>query len=318
MPEPRTIALTVCAACALAFAAVVAWHVRDAQNGGRSHGAQPRTGSVQRKAYPPPTADTPLPGARIHDTPHYRIHTAASDAQTRDVATAVEALHRAYAEVFGPLPAPNGRLQVVLYRDRNQFQAYNRSRPWAEAFYLAPYSHAYAATGRDNPHHWMVHEATHQLMREVSGFPRARWRDEGIATYFGASRLDADGLHPGTVDPHAYPIWWLARQTLSGEAARDIAEGGFLPLRVLVSGTGGPPLDRNVNLYYVHEWSLSHFLLHGDDGRHAAGYRRLLREGGGVDAFERHIGPLPRIEAAWYAYHLAWVRRAQRGAFSPE
>ena len=122
--------------------------------------------------------------ARILDTAHYRITSTADPAQAARVGTAVESLHAAWRATFPEAPparAEPARLQLVLYRDRDQFKAHNRSSPWAEAFYRTPYSHAYYAAGEANPTHWMVHEATHQLSREVARFPRAKWSDEGLA-----------------------------------------------------------------------------------------------------------------------------------------
>jgi hypothetical protein len=267
---------------------------------------QPRT-----DATPAATTAPALPDSRTFESTHYVVSTRATDEQTRRVAAAAESLRAAWLSTFPQeaAKAPAGKLRLVLYRDRADFKAHNRSRPWAEAYYLAPACHAYFAEGERNPTHWMVHEATHQLNREIAGFPRVKWIDEGLATYFGTSRLEDGVLRVGTVDPNTYPVWWLSDLAPGGDRAYDVRAGRFVPLRAVITGEGGPDLDTHFNTWYVAYWSLTRFLLHHDGGRHGAGYRRVIAEGGTLAAFERHIGPLGEIEPQWYAY----LRELARG-----
>lgn len=252
----------------------------------------------------------PLPGATVLETAHYAITSTADAVQTRRVGDAVEALYAAYAGVFPAdraQVAARAKLKLTLYAHQAQFKANNRSLPWAEAYYLRPICYAYYAKGEANPYHWMVHEATHQLNAEVSGFPKYRWVDEGLATYFGTSRIEFDTsgrgkLIPGKIDPDAYPIWWLTNSGLTGSLDKDIDEGNWVPIRALITGKDAPSIASNVNGYYIQYWSLSHFLFHGGNGRYAEGYERLIAEGGTLANFERLIGPADRIEYEWYRY----------------
>lgn len=251
-------------------------------------------------------AATPLPPqAREYRTPHYALFSAAAPRETVQVATAVEALYRAYGEFFAlPPAAADVRLRLILYRDRAQFVAFNTSMPWAEAYYRKPYCHAYFAGDAVNPYHWMLHEATHQLHAERAGFSRAKWINEGVASYFGASRLEGARLRPGAIDPEAYPIWWLPDLPLTGSLERDLRSGALIPLRQLIENNGPPIGGRYLNVYYIQYWSLSHFLFHHRDGAHAAAYRRLLRGGGSLAEFEAELGPVEAIQAQWYDYLL--------------
>lgn len=276
----------------------------------RQRASAARRAEWQRRVAQPP----PLPGARTLDTAHYRITTTADDAQTRQVADAVEALYPAYLDFARRLPgvrprAATDRLRLTLYANRAQFQANNFATPWAEAYYRRPVCYAYVAKDAPNPYHWMLHEATHQLNAEVAGLSLAKWANEGLASYFGASRLREGALHPGEIDPDTYPVWALGAADLSGSLDRDVREGRIIPLRTLVSGIDAPPMARNVNRYYIEYWSLVHFLLHGEGGRHAAGFRRAVARGGGLEAFTQEIGPPERIELAWYADLRAKIAR---------
>lgn len=244
----------------------------------------------------------------IVETPHYRIHASATDAQTRDVASSVEALYAAYVKLFGE-GRRQGRLDLVLYKDRAEFKANNRSAPWAEAYYREPWSYAYPGDG-DNPHHWMLHEATHQLLRQTSGFKLRKWINEGVASYFGVGTLRDGRLDPASPDSNAYPVWWLASMRLSGDIRADIERGEIIPIEQLVEDTG-PPVAENVNTYYLHYWSLAHYLLNGDGGKRRDAFLALLQRGGEPAEFRRLLGPYEQVQRGWYE-HLRGLAKQQR------
>jgi hypothetical protein len=283
------------------------WHhwIGEQRAAERAAARRPATAAA-RPAHP-----APLPGARTFETAHYAILSTADDTETRHVGAAVEALRNAYAEMFpGRVPASAGdRLRLTLYADQRQFKANNRSRPWAEAYYLRPVCYAYVAADAPSPYHWMLHEATHQLNAEVARLPKYRWVEEGLGTYFGTSRYEGGRLWPGRIDPETYPIWHLHRMHLSGSLDADIRAGRWIPIEALITGIDAPPIDANVNLYYLQYWSLSHFLFHGGNGRYAAGYRRVIAEGGTLENVRRYIGPPERLEGEWYEYLQSLIAR---------
>jgi hypothetical protein len=259
-------------------------------------------------------AAPPVHRARSFESPHFLLRSSATDAESAAVLAAVEQLHAAYARFFqaelAGRPVP-GRMQLALYADRGEFQHHNTSKGWAEAFYRHPVSHAYVARNVENPYHWMLHEVTHQLNRELAGFRRVQWVEEGLASYFGTSRIVDGAMRVGDIDPDTYPVWWLPSARLSGDFARDVQVGQVIPLRELMAG-GGPGIDRNVNLYYIHYWSLTHFLLEHDGGRYAAGYRRFIASPTPLD-FEATVGDLETIESGWYESLLAMTRGRAAG-----
>jgi hypothetical protein len=269
-------------------------------------------GKAQREPIPP---HDPSQFARHLATAHYTIDSNATGAQTQRAADALEALHAAWSDAFAAYAHPrpeNSRLTVALYRDRADFRAHNTSYAWAQGFYRLPVCHAYFDAEATNPLHWLVHEATHQLDTEVARFPRTPWVEEGLASYYGTSRLVDGQLHPGDTDPGAYPVRWLGRAGLSGDRQRDFARRRLVPLRELIE-SDGPVAPSDVNPYYIGYWSLAHYLLHGDGGRHADAFRAMVVEGGSLEQFERRVGPVEKVEAAWYAHLLrqAAVHRTQ-------
>jgi hypothetical protein len=237
------------------------------------------------------------------NTPHYSIFSNADAEQTAKISNVVEVLYSAYTQVFtNPPTGLTARLKLKLYKDQAEFKRVNRGMGWAEAFYREPFCHAYYSAAEINPYHWMLHEATHQLNREISHFRLPKWADEGTATYFSTSVISHGVLKLGQIDGNAYPIWWLDDLKLSGDIQKDIASNQIIPLRAIVTGSGGPGMNQNFNLYYVHWWSLSHFLFQFDGGKYRQPYLQVLREGASLDVFEKHIGPIEAVQAEWYRY----------------
>lgn len=239
------------------------------------------------------------------ETAHYAISSTATPDQTALVSSAVESLYTAYGEFFKDRIGNNknpAKLKLMLYKDRKEFSVYNQSSAWAEAYYREPVCHAYYSDGQPNPYHWMIHEVTHQLNNELAHFKIPQWINEGLATYFGTSKIEHGVLLPGNIDKNTYPIWWLSGFDLSGNLQADIGKGKIIPLRAIITGKGGPDINKQVNLYYIEYWSFTHFLFHYKNGVYAENYKELIVQGGSLEDFEKIIGPLDQIQAEWYEY----------------
>ncbi len=61
-----------------------------------------------------------------------------------------------------------------------------------------------------------------------------------------------------------------------------------------------PACGRHFNLYYLHWWTLTHFIFESPQLRARA--LELVQRGGGIEAFEELIGPLDKIQPEWHAY----------------
>ncbi len=235
------------------------------------------------------------------ETDHYRISSTAARCQTVLIAERMEILYAAYSTFFS-LDGKEAKLKVKLYKDRGEFRRINKNISWEEAFYREPYCHAYYPAGKPNPYHWMVHEGTHQLNNEVARFKIAMWIDEGLAAYFGTSTIKDGKMMLGQSDADTYPIWWLPAMPLTGNIEHDLNKGQIIPLQSVITGKGGPNINKEFNLYYIHYWSLTHFLCHYKNGVYSAGFRHVIDEGGLLESFEKRIGPLDRIQVEWYEH----------------
>jgi hypothetical protein len=241
----------------------------------------------------------------VVETEHYVIRSSATKEQTREIGLVAEIVYLGYRQLAGNLQRtiqPHPKLGVKLFKDRREFRRCNAIHGWAEAFYRRPDCYQYYSAEETHPYHWMMHEATHQLNDLAAHLSLPQWLEEGIACYVSTSRIVDNALRLGEIDTHTYPVWWLDSVELSGDLEADKKTGNIIPLRAIVSGEGGPSMNRHFNLYYVHWWSLTHFLLHYDAGKYREGLGRLIAEGGGLTAFEKYVGEAGDVERQWYGY----------------
>jgi hypothetical protein len=236
------------------------------------------------------------------ETAHLSIQSSASPAQTEDTARVLELLYTAYSNRLGSLPEfqrVHPKLKVRLFKDRAEFRRINPGLGWAEAFYREPYCRAYFSAEEINPYHWMLHESVHQLNHEVAHLKLAKWLEEGLADYFATSQVREEML-AGRIDPNTYPVWWIDQVATSTNLEENIRNGSVIPLRAIITNRGGPSLSRHFNLYYLHWWTLTHFLL--EDPRYRDHGTALVERGGDLAVFEQTIGPVERIQREWHDY----------------
>jgi protein-S-isoprenylcysteine O-methyltransferase Ste14 len=253
----------------------------------------------------------------VLETEHYVIRSSATEEQTREIALAAEVVYSGYRQLLEGWKrtlAPHPKLGIKLFRDRREFRRCNRIRGWAEAFYQPPYCYQYYSADEVHPYHWMMHEATHQLNDAAVRLRLPQWLEEGLACYVSTSRIVDNSLHLGDIDTNTYPIWWLDSVVLSGNLDADKKRGTIIPLRAILSGQGGPSMNRHFNQYYLHWWSLTHFLMHYEKGQYQAALGRLIADGGGLPAFEKHIGPIERIERQWYGQLAELQKQTSRAS----
>jgi PPIC-type peptidyl-prolyl cis-trans isomerase-like protein/TonB-like protein len=164
----------------------------------------------------------------------------------------------------------------------------------------------------------LVHEAIHMLDAEriyAAGAQPSKWFEEGLATYFGFSRMTGalqisagEIRRSGTIVSGEVRMQFDPRSPLR-EYHRRVAETEPVPLRRLVSAGLSDPLWRGGDsaIGYGAAWTLVHFLEDGARGRRRAAFQDLARlearGEGGPDAFERIFGPdLDALESEWREY----------------
>lgn len=247
------------------------------------------------------------------ETSHYLIASTATRDQAEQIGKMMELLYSAYSNKFGNISTfqhIHPKLQVRLYKNRDEFRKVNPSVGWAEAFYSHGLCHAYFSAKEVNPYHWMLHEGVHQLNHEVADLTLEKWLDEGLADYFSCSRVRTNQLAAGTIDINTYPVWWLDEIAKAPNLQTNIANGSVIPLRSIISGEGGPDINQEFNLYYLHWWTLTHFIFENPQYRtHAI---ELAQRGGDLKSFEQLIGPVEKIQPEWHA-HVRRIKEAASG-----
>jgi len=255
----------------------------------------------------------PWKPARVVHTQHYIISSTATQEQTEQIGRVVEMLYVAYSNRLEKLPTfrrQHPKLKLLLYKDRAEFRWVNPNLGWAEAFYRKPYCRAYYSDKEMNPYHWMLHEATHQLNEEVAQLNLAKWLDEGLAEYFSTSRIRDGKLMVGRIDPQTYPVWWIDEIAGGTNVQECVANGSVIPLRAIITNVGGPSMNKHFNLYYLHWWTLTHFVFENPKLRDSG--VALLEHGGTLDAFEKDVGSIDSVTSGWFQ-HVSAIRKALHG-----
>jgi len=240
------------------------------------------------------------------ESEHYKALSNVSIEDTQDALSKAETLYQAYTAFWDVEAKPtDNKLLLKIYSSRKEFKRANPLSGWAEAFYSEPYCHQYIEVESENrPYHWMVHEATHQLNNEVSQFRLPQWAEEGIACYFSTTKMDDGKMSLGVIDRDTYPIWWLSSLDLSGDLSRDKSDKKIMNLRSIVNDEKPLKMNQHVNLYYIHWFSLVHFLLEGEEGKYREVFMTCVKTPSGLEAFEENIGSYQLIEPQWYQHLL--------------
>jgi hypothetical protein len=246
------------------------------------------------------------------ETEHYQIASTASRDQVEKIGRVVEIQYAAFSNRFNTLPGfqrDHPKLKLLLYKDRDEMRRINPSLGWAEAFYRKPYCRAYYSAGEINPYHWMLHECVHQLNEEVAHLNLVKWLEEGLAEYFSTSRIQQERLAVGRIDPNTYPVWWIDEIATAPELNTNLTNGSWIPLRAIITNHGGPSINTDFNLYYLHWWTLTHFIFENENPDFAL---RLLAQGGGLVPFEESVGSLESVQPKWHE-HVRRIKAALSG-----
>jgi hypothetical protein len=247
----------------------------------------------------------------VVSTRYYEIASTADSNAVTEIGQVMEVLYTAYSNKFWTIiKFDHPKLKVRLYKSRDEFKRVNPGVRWAEAYYSRGLCHAYYSEKEVNPYHWMVHEGVHQLNAEAGHFHLEKWLEEGLANYFSCSRIRSNHLAIGTIDLNTYPVWWLDEIAKSPNLQTNLANHSIVPLRAIITNQGGPSLDENFNLYYLHWWTLTHFIFeHPVYSKHAL---ELVKRGGDLQSFEKLISPVDKIQIEWHD-HVRHIKTTVSG-----
>ena len=233
------------------------------------------------------------------------------------VASTVEGV---YQERYGRTPLPGAAEAVIVFRREESYRRFQAAEKGLAGLPAAGHSgHGLVAfyvgdRTTNDVAATLAHELTHALNRRAIGPPLPAWLEEGLAGDLGGSLVTEDGrldpTRPGGeahVDAEFITYSGLRASLLNG--SRAIGSGKLPPLRRLIEMEDRRflvplPGERN----HAHAALLVRYLLNGDNGTHADGFRDFLESvsrGGppSGDELLRHLDTTwGRLEAGFRAY----------------
>lgn len=235
---------------------------------------------------------------RRRETERFILISDAHDESTVDVlAGNMEAVFRILHELFDPhiepLPA-RFKVVVYLFSSRNSLRRLQEElggRLPGAGFYHSPGLLAFHQEVRyfDELLHTMLHEAFHAFSDTFLTGPGSdlpRWAEEGMAEYFGNSKIERGTLIPGAVDRGRYalahggrgPVRLQSLTTWNLEEARTALRKGEAPaIADLMEATADTFYGERAQHYYGFSWLLTHFLQHGrEDWENGQSFTRML------------------------------------------
>jgi uncharacterized protein DUF1570 len=238
------------------------------------------------------------PSLRKYPTRYYLIH---SDLAPVDVHEAgvrltvmAELYHRRTRNFAGVV---RQRLPVYLYRERSRYYAAG-GVPGSAGVYTGDRLMAHAAVkDRRSLWHALQHEGFHQFAHQVIQGPLPIWVNEGLAEYFGDAIWTGDGMVTGII-----PSSRLRRVK---EMIRANYVLPFLEMLRMEHETWNQQLaSRN----YDQAWSMTHFLVHADDGKYRKAFEQFISDVASgrpwemafVNRFGRDIRAFERRYAQWW------------------
>lgn len=242
--------------------------------------------------------------------------------------TAATAAEEAYFARFGRLPSGDPGRTAVLFATREKYLEYSSSTNMVTNTHMG-----HARTGllaffaegisRERLGRTFIHEIGHLLNDRALARNLPTWLEEGLATDLGSVWIEDSPLVTGRSSRRFIDQGPDGRLLVLADIAKKT--GGLPPVSVLMS------LDYetfhkegDIESYaYSHSVGLVRYLLDGDDGRHAKGFRAFLKDiatgyGASPKLLVKRLGveleELDRDFRVWLAQELeaARSRRNQR------
>ena len=240
-----------------------------------------------------------------YETKHYRVETDVSAGFTRLVGAHMEEILGEYSRRFEGYGQAGRPFRVKVFRSEEGYRKAVSPEVWGSTGVFIP-SERLLAAHRENRTveevlRTLYHEGFHQFMFEAVSPRCPVWLNEGLAEYFSESTWNGRGFTTGQVP------------TLRLRIIRDaVTRGDYVPFRDLFALSparwvqDARTSQHRADLYYCQSWSIVHFLVHADGGRHADMLNRLIGGIAAGDDPEEVIQQVFGEDVA--AFEQAWAR----------
>jgi len=225
-------------------------------------GALPATSAP---AAPPTGAASKL---KTYRTKYYVIHSDLDLETVREAAlrltTMAEEYHRRTKGFSGTI---RKRLPFYLFADPSDYRA-SGGIAGTSGIYLGGSLMAVAPRDRRQGL-WKViqHEGFHQFAATVISRKLPPWVNEGLAEYFGQAVWTGDNYITGLIPPSRLR---RLQKAINGKRLR-----AFLEIITMTQTEWNARLERR---NYDQAWSMVHFLVHGDGGKHQKSFARFIND----------------------------------------
>ena len=240
----------------------------------------------------PPPAGLAVFGLRPHETEHYVIYCNKSAAFIADIGVRLERMYDEYSVLMGRAFNPTeDKAKVFVFSDRASFVAAGGHpvMPGISKIVITNMSEEARRQSSDpdlrvgsrlmliapgqsvdiSLDHLLRHEGWHHFASMNVTLQMPTWLDEGMGDFLGHSVWTGDGIIHGVIRPEAYASF-----------IGYVEQNRLLTLRRLLAITNDEWLAQAGTddgwRGYMQSWSLVHFLMTAEDGRHLSRLARYL------------------------------------------
>jgi pSer/pThr/pTyr-binding forkhead associated (FHA) protein len=236
--------------------------------------------------------------ARITETAHYIVQTNLSVEALNDICYVMECFYIEARSIFKVTQEPQEKLKIYVFKEGKEY--YERGGYGNGIFFGDGLMTFYQPSNNPKSHNTtsiLLHEGTHQFISMVCNTNVPAWLNEGMATYYEASKFEGTFLKTNLINYGRLPM------------IQDMIKKKDVPrLEDLINIR-----QMNFSLFdYAHVWSLVYFFMNYNHGQYAenfAKYFEAIKATGYEDRvqhkelFEEAFGvKLEVLEKEWEEY----------------
>jgi Flp pilus assembly protein TadD len=235
---------------------------------------------------------------------HFVVSTNSGEKEGRRIADQFEQIRTLFHNAFGNLRVDPGQPVLILAAKNENTMKMLLPEDWEVKGHVHPaglyqqgedkhYVLLQLDSGGKNPFHALYHEYTHALLHlNFTGLPL--WLDEGIAEFYGNSKLDEKESRIGTIDEtHLYIL----------------SQNKLLPIETLLNVEHSSPYYNEANqasVFYAECWALVHYLMLDPEAQKRQLLENFLaawdKSGNQIEAARQAFGDLKEFGKVIEAY----------------